>query len=118
MKETLTHTQDEVQAIAEAPIESQQIFQGNQRLRAGHKCWKIDGKTLEVTEANYETIAVKFDDAALGMSRPKRKIIMEKGYWYVTALNKQNAIKRLHKMITQMEMEAKRREIANELDGE
>ena len=118
MKETLPHTKDEVQAVAEVPVESQRIFQGNQRLRPGHKCWKIDGKSLEVTEAEYETTAVRFEDAAVGMSSPKRKVIMEKGFWYVTALNKQNAIRRLHTMIRQMEEEAKRHANNNASDHE
>jgi hypothetical protein len=120
MKETLSHTKDEVQAVAEVPVESQHIFQGNQRLRPGHKCWKIDGKTLDVAEAEYETIAVRFEDAAAGMSSPKRKVIMEKGYWYVTALNKRNAIRRLHVMISQMQQAAEREanNNANDHEGE
>jgi len=120
MKETLSHAKDEVQAVAEVPVESQRVFQGNQRLRPGHKCWKIDGKTLEVTEAEYETAPIKFDEANDPMVSPKRRVIMEKGYWYVTALNKRNAIRRLHVMISQMQQAAEREanNNANDHEGE
>jgi hypothetical protein len=118
MKETLQHHKDEIRQVAEIPAETQQVFQGNQRLQRGHKCWKIDGKTFDVKEAKYETTAVIFDDVVDRVAAPQRRVVMEKGYWYVLALNPRNALRKLNNMIKQMEMEVKRREIANELDGE
>lgn len=103
MKEVTQLNKDEVVAVAEVPVEAQEVFQGRQRIHAGQKCWKINGKTFTVEEATYEIEAVKFEDAAVNMEAPKRKILMEKGYWYVVALNPKNALRKLDKMIKQMQ---------------
>lgn len=102
MKETRLHKKDEVKAVAEIPAEAQEVFQGRQRIRPGQKCFKIDGKTFDVSEASYEVEAVKFEEAAVNMEAPKRKILMEKGFWYVVALNQKNALRKLLKMQQQM----------------
>jgi hypothetical protein len=103
MKEITQVKKDEVTAVAEIPVENKEVFQGRQRLFAGQKCWQINGKTFEVEEAKYEVEAVKFEDAAVNMAAPKRKVLMQKGHWYVVALNKKNALRKLDKMIRQMQ---------------
>lgn len=97
---------DEVKAVAEIPAETQEIYQGRQKLHAGHKCWRIDGKTFEVQEATYTIEAVKFEEAAVSMTAPKRKVLMEEGCWYVVALNPKNALRKLDGMIKKMQATA------------
>ena len=54
----------------------------------GHKIWKINKETLEVSEA-------KFVMASYNLyGENKKEIIVKDGYAYVAALNKKNALKK------------------------
>lgn len=63
-------------------------------LHRGHKVWKINLETGEVSEAEYEKdqSAVFSHEDKNPLIPIKRKIKTEEGFFYIAALNKKNAI--------------------------
>lgn len=64
---------------------------------SGHKCFELDLTTGEVKEASYSEEAVNFTDAKNGIRSINRKVIVKENCKYLTALNKNNAIKHFSK---------------------
>lgn len=58
----------------------------------GHKVFKINQETLEITEVQLSTLPIKNGD---GTVNKNRKIVTEEGFYYMTALNKKNVVRRL-----------------------
>lgn len=58
-----------------------------------HCVWEINNKTLEIKKAEYYN-----KDFILG-EKPKKEIIVKKGYSYISALNTKNAMKKFKKGI-------------------
>jgi hypothetical protein len=56
----------------------------------GHTLYKLDLETEEVSLAKYSS------DYNVDQTIPK-KVIVEEGYYYVSALNKENALKKFRK---------------------
>jgi hypothetical protein len=57
----------------------------------GGKIWKISKEDNSISEALYRE-SLEF---AIGTSDTAKKVDIEKGYWYVEALNRTNALKKL-----------------------
>ena len=53
----------------------------------GHKIWKINEETMEVEEAKY------LNNAFIIGTENKKEILITNGFFYVSALNKKNALK-------------------------
>lgn len=83
-------SQDQVEQHALKQIEKKTIFIGSQKLTPGHRVFEINEKTLDCSEAKYET-EVHYN------APNKRKIIIKEGYVYICALNSKNALKKYHK---------------------
>ena len=76
------------------PVKSEMKLIGTIRLNKGHKLFKINTTTDQISEVEY------FYDVVSVFSptyERKRKLSMEKGFAYISALNKQNAIKKYRK---------------------
>jgi|688.fasta_scaffold1207443_1 hypothetical protein len=54
----------------------------------GHKIWEINTETLEVKEAKFSNTTYQM------FGENKKEIIVKKGFAYVAALNKKNALKK------------------------
>ncbi len=54
----------------------------------GHSVWQINEETLEIEKAKFSNV-----NFVVGMEN-KKEIIIKKGFSYISALNKKNAIKK------------------------
>ena len=54
----------------------------------GHVVWEINNETLEVEKAKFSNATYHFG------GENKKEIIVKKGYTYISALNKENALKK------------------------
>lgn len=90
MKETQTHLKDQTAEVYQKPVEKKLIRLGSIIPKRGHTLFKINVETMEVSKADFNEVAVSFDGAI------KRKVVIEPGFDYVSALNAKNAL-RIHK---------------------
>jgi hypothetical protein len=54
----------------------------------GHTIWQINNETLEIEKAEFSNATYHF------IGENKKEIITKKGYTYISALNKKNALKK------------------------
>ena len=64
--------------------------------RDGHKIWKIDKQTLDVEEAIFSNTTYKM------FGENKKEVVVKDGFFYVSALNKKNALKKYNKMLYEL----------------
>lgn len=84
------NTADPIATELKTPEKRKIQFIGAMRPRRGHKVFKfIDGEVLELLPSDYSEEVIDMT------GKHKRKIIVEKGAKYTSALNKKNAIKQL-----------------------
>lgn len=57
----------------------------------GHTIWQIHNETKQVEKAKFSSVTYNF------LGENKKEIIIKKGYSYVSALNKENALKQFNK---------------------
>jgi hypothetical protein len=62
----------------------------------GHKLFEVNSETKEITEAEFEILDIKYEDAR-DNKQVRKKVICKPGHIYVSALNKKNVIKKLNK---------------------
>jgi len=89
MKELeLKNNKTNIELSVEQRKQVQYQFIGDVVPHEGHKIWEINTETLEIEEA-------KFSNTTYQMFGENRKeIIVKKGFSYVAALNKKNALKK------------------------
>jgi hypothetical protein len=63
----------------------------------GHTLWEINTATREIKPAQFEAEFIEYRKAANGMMSKRRKVIEQPGCVYVSALNQENAMKKLFK---------------------
>jgi len=63
----------------------------------GHTLYEYNVDTKEFIEATYIKTNVAFEDVQKGKNIARRRVNMKGGCVYVSALNKKNAFKKLHK---------------------
>ena len=88
MKELEIITKENIEVSVTQKKQVEHLFVGKIVPFEGHKIWKINVKTLEVEEAKYTNATYHL------FSEHKKEIIIENGFDYVSALNKENAIKK------------------------
>jgi hypothetical protein len=81
------------------PQEEQQVSEKHigsiNFLNRGHKVWKIELATGDITEAEYEKDQTAvFSDVESTLAPVRRKIKTEEGFFYLAALNQRNAMKK------------------------
>ena len=79
------------------PIKKELKLLGTLKPQKGHKCFEINLSTNDVTEATFYDSEITILSSS--MYSPKRKIKIKENCIYITALNKENAIKKFNKMI-------------------
>jgi hypothetical protein len=68
---------------------------GSLQLRKGQKLWKVHHQTKEVSEATFHHQGA----VSLFEKQYHRKVLVEEGYWYTSAINKKNALRKFEKMM-------------------
>ena len=93
-----TEHKDPVKEVRKKEEEKQEKYLGSMKPHKGHKTFKYDTKTGELTEAKFEEDIASFvKKDKKDLSPRRRRIIAEKECIYVSALNIKNAVKRLAK---------------------
>lgn len=87
MKETEYNNQDKLEISIKQKKQIEKKFIGDIKPHNGHKMWKINQETLEIEEAKYINTAYQMN------GNNKKEILVIDGFWYVSALNKKNALK-------------------------
>lgn len=70
----------------------------------GHTLFKVDKTTLEIIPATIEDSDVTSKDKA-GMTVRHKRVVVEEGYAYFSALNKKNVIKKLKQLVDPREVD-------------
>jgi hypothetical protein len=86
--EFMPETKENVQHVQAAKREE---FRGSFKPKPGHKLFKYNHLTKEIDEAKYELLPADFKNP----KKVKKKVVMEEGCSYISALNKKNALKKL-----------------------
>lgn len=89
--------QDKTAVVAERQQEKELKLVGRIQPHRGHTLFKVDRETLEISKAEFETVDITFEQAQEG-KRPSKKVIVEEGFVYVSALNEKNVIKKLPRL--------------------
>jgi hypothetical protein len=85
---------EEIQVVK--PIKKELKLLGTIKPQKGHKCFEYNLKTNEVSEATYTESEITILSSS--MFAPKRKINVKEDCIYITALNKENAWKKINKL--------------------
>ena len=88
--------QQDTEIVSEKQQEKKNQLLGNIRPHRGHTLYKVNVKTLEVTEAVFEKQDIEWAIATSSKKQAK-KILIEKGCIYISALNEKNAVKKFPK---------------------
>lgn len=99
MKELEFKTKDEVKFVKEVKQEKQTVLVNSIYPHEGHKCFEYNAITNCLSLAVYIETAISFEAAQNGEIAPKRKVNTKENCHYVTALNFNNAVKRLSKIL-------------------
>ena len=95
MKELEQHHKVEIHQEANKQHEKQQKFLGSIKPKKGHTLFKIDVNSWNIDKAKFETDTIVWDGVGDAKNQlKKRKLIVEDGYFYISALNKDNAMKK------------------------
>lgn len=82
---------DTKENIEHVQVAKRQEFRGSYKPKPGHKFFKYDHAAKELTEAQYELLPADFRNP----KKIRKKVVMEEGCSYISALNKKNALKKL-----------------------
>lgn len=91
-----TDTVEKEKIQIESEVEQRKQLKHIARIRPhrGHKMFKINDKGIfELTEQDYE------NDAILTKGKIRKRVIIEPNTYYISALNKKNAIKKAEKQL-------------------
>jgi hypothetical protein len=101
MRELEKHQRDSEKEKIESVVKKQQQqefkYLGNLRPLRGHILWKINIKTLEVSQATYkQNKTISWDEAVnLYVGIPDvKEVVVEQGFEYISALTKEKALER------------------------
>jgi hypothetical protein len=87
MKEIELNNADKLEISVKQKKQIEKKFIGDIVPHNGHKMWKINQETLEIEEVKYSNTAYQIG------ANNKKEILVLDGFWYVSALNKKNALK-------------------------
>ena len=87
---------EKLSVVAEKEIEKKQKFHGTIRPHKGHTLFQINLNTKEITEAQFEDMPYVISQKNNGK---KKRVIMLPDCVYISALNPNNALKKLLKSI-------------------
>lgn len=87
MKEIELIKQDKLEISIKQKKQIEKKFIGDIEPYNGHKIWKINEETMEVEQAKFSSVTFAYNQ------ENKKEIIIQNGHFYVSALNKKNALK-------------------------
>jgi len=94
----LENNNDEVELIAKQNQQTEFKLIGRCRVHRGHILYQFNTVALELTEASYiAQKEISWEDAKNGIFR--KKVLKEKDCIYFSALNRENAIRKLQKSV-------------------
>lgn len=97
MKELADHHSDKLKVSEERPILKGDKHLGSMTVHKGQKIWRMDSRTADIKEAEYEREEFRLNSKGEAFVHKKLKI--EKGYLYAAAINLKNAEKKFVKQI-------------------
>jgi hypothetical protein len=89
MEELKSKHKTEISIKQQKQIEHELI--GKIRPFEGHRLWEINNKTLEIELAKFSTVKINWGSGV------RKEVITMKGYSYISALNKNSALKKFNK---------------------
>lgn len=96
MKESQNHNPDKIENIKQVQVEEQQVKLGSLTMKKGHKIFEVNMVTGDVKIAEMEALPVSFAEKQKNRFAPnKSKLVVNKDCRYVSALNIQNAMRKL-----------------------
>lgn len=100
MDELKPKIKDKVVIVGEQEKKHQQEFVGSLKPYKGHTLFKVNKKTGEITEAEFEKLDLQINSLDQDhLNTARRKVIIEPGFYYVPALNKKNVLKKIIKKL-------------------
>lgn len=93
--EQMTAEKQKVSIVSE--LRKEKKFLGTINPKPGHAVWEFDMINRAVNEAKYEETVAVFPIQKVRRTGLKRKLLMKEGCMYVSALNKENAIKKFNR---------------------
>lgn len=87
MKEIELNNADKLEISVKQKKQIEKKFIGDIVPHNGHKMWKINQETLEIEEVKYSNTAYQIS------GNNNKEVLVLDGFWYVSALNKKNALK-------------------------
>jgi hypothetical protein len=98
MKEIQPQIKDKVVIVGEQEKKHQMEFIGSLKPYKGHTLFKVNKVTGEILEAEFEKLDLKINSLdKQHVNTVHRKVIVEAGFYYVSALNKKNVLKKFIK---------------------
>jgi len=95
MKETQKTYSDKIEIAKLAEVKTEEKFVKSFRPHKGHTMFEINVKTGDVKKAEFERTELSYEKALKNDFSDKKKIVMQPDCIYVSALNIQNAMKKL-----------------------
>jgi len=96
VKELSQHIKPGIEIQAQKQIDKKKLFIGNMSIRPGMKCYEMNFKTGEISEAKYDSVDIVVTGGAI--NKISRKIITKENCLYCVAINKNNAEKKFLKL--------------------
>lgn len=91
---------DKVEILKQTSIEKKRVLHSRVRVRPGHRLFKFDLNKKELVEATFTVDKqISFLDARKGLVSQGKEVDGEEGCLYVSALNKENALKKIFKSL-------------------
>lgn len=95
MKETESKISDKIEIIKLTKIKTEEKFVKSFRPHKGHTMFEVNVKTGDVKKAEFERTELSYEKALKNDFSEKKKIVMQPDCIYVSALNIQNAMKKI-----------------------
>jgi hypothetical protein len=90
--------QDKLEFLKQTKLETQKVHIGRTNPKRGHSLFEVNIslKTIELADFD-KSEAVKYEDAMKGMISVNKKLTVKENCIYISALNKKNVMKILHR---------------------
>lgn len=89
---------DKLEFVKQTQAETQKVHIGTLRPKRGHSLFEVNLKLKTICLADFnKTEVVKFEDAMKGTISVNKKVDIKDDCIYISALNKRNVIKVLHR---------------------
>lgn len=90
--------EDKIEQVKQTEIQKQLLYIGSLTPKKGHTLFEVNTKTgtIELAEFNYGS-TIQFKHAKAGLKKSNKSVIKKPDCIYVSALNKNNVLKKITK---------------------